>query len=88
MLDSEGDTQEYYDLSPFSSRCRSVKELERQYNALRERLDKERAISGDPVTIAERYLATKQRYKAVSEDLSKQINLMSVRTKTFCLLTN
>ncbi|KAK8389825.1 hypothetical protein O3P69_009077 [Scylla paramamosain] len=55
---------------------KSVKELERQYTSLQARLDKERATSGDPITIAERYVATKQRYKQVSEDLNKHISLM------------
>lgn len=55
---------------------KSVKELERQYTSLQTRLDKERASSGDPITIAERYMNTKQRYKLVSEDLNKHINLI------------
>lgn len=60
------------------STSRSVAELERQYISLQARLNKETASSGDPLAVAERYKATKLRYKQIKDDLDRHQCLLKV----------
>lgn len=53
-------------------------ELERQYVSLQARLNKETASSGDPLAVAERYKATKLRYKQIKDDLDRHQCLLKV----------
>lgn len=64
------------DFQPRMDTVRSVEEIQRQYSGLEARLNKERAQAGDPLKIAERYKATKERYSAVSSEIESHNNLI------------
>ncbi|KAG0718336.1 Structural maintenance of chromosomes protein 6 [Chionoecetes opilio] len=76
VLDAALKIAENLNIGPRIETQKNIKELERQYNCLQTRLNKERASSGDPVTIAEKYMTTKHRFRQVSEDLNKHVSLM------------
>lgn len=64
-------SREGVDIGPRIETRKSVAELERQYISLQARLNKETASSGDPLAVAERYKATKLRYKQIKDDLDR-----------------
>ncbi|XP_045606950.1 structural maintenance of chromosomes protein 6 [Procambarus clarkii] len=74
--DVEKELQNTTNFQPRINTNRSVEEVERQYNGLLARLNKESANCGDPVQIAQRYKDTKERYAKVSAEMDSHYSLI------------
>ncbi|KAG7155974.1 structural maintenance of chromosomes protein 6-like [Homarus americanus] len=61
---------------PRKDTVRSVHEVKRQYDGLQDRLNREMAANGDPLTVANRYKEIKQRFITVSGEIESHCNLI------------
>lgn len=61
--------------------------MDRQYNGLVARLDKQRAQLGDPMEAGKRYKCAKERYSTVTKEIEQHGNLLMVRIESSNFLT-